>query len=693
MYENIQDALRRGAAAEALTAARAAVAEQPQDADAQRLLAAAQRMSGDSSAALATIDSALALSPDDAGLHLERANLLMGDPAQLDEVQASLARTLGLDPNQFPAYILQGQLALGRGDLEEANRLARTASRLAPNHPQIAGIDGMVALYRGQHDVALKILTDAAQRAPGDVSLRPALGFAYLMNGHFAFAEQTFRSLLDRNPDSLPLRTLVADLMRRQGRPGEAADSLATLVRSEEATPGLRRTYARLEIEAGRPERALPPLLAAFERDPDDLPTLEGLVDAWRYGNDIDGARTALESALAQRPTSNALWRARLLFEPFAGDGATDVVERWLKAMPDHIPALEARATIHDQKGETELADAIAYQVAALDPGRSSAELRIVDILLRRDPKEAVVHVEGMLAKTNDISLRRATRQLLGRCQDLAGDPVAAVATWVELQAEVVAERLPLPPLSVPPTDVELPPLADVPEGTPGVLLLWGPPGSRVEAIAATLSAGGAPLFVDRTSAQPPRDPLQRYGTAQELRDGTLDGGFMVSQWRAALPARGNTGGPVFDWLLWWDNALLQALRPHLPEALLMVGLRDPRDMLLDWLAWGAATPFALESPLAGATWMAQMLGQIADLYEGKQLQNALIPLDDIERNPQALAQMVNTTLGLELPPAPANAFGTQRFGAGHWRTFAQPLAEAFALLTPVAVRLGYPEN
>jgi hypothetical protein len=42
--------------------------------------------------------------------------------------------------------------------------------------------------------------------------------------------------------------------------------------------------------------------------------------------------------------------------------------------------------------------------------------------------------------------------------------------------------------------------------------------------------------------------------------------------------------------------------------------------------------------------------------------------------------------------PAPAST-GPLRFPAGHWREYAQELAEPFAMLTPVAMRLGYPEN
>ena len=59
MYEPIIDALRRGAAAEALSAARTVADAHPQDATAQRLLAAALHANGDREAALVAV-------PDDA---------------------------------------------------------------------------------------------------------------------------------------------------------------------------------------------------------------------------------------------------------------------------------------------------------------------------------------------------------------------------------------------------------------------------------------------------------------------------------------------------------------------------------------------------------------------------------------------------------------------------------------------------
>ena len=689
MYESIIDALRRGAADEALSAARTAVAEQPQDAAAHRLLANALRLAGDRDAAIAAIDHAIQLAPEDADLHLERAGLLLHE-RKLDEAQAALARSIGLDPNQFPAYIVQAQLALGRGDLDEADRLTRTAARIAPEHPQIAALEGTLALRRGDADRALAILGTASKRWPDEPTLRHSLGFAYLAKGHFAFAEQAFRGVLEANPDSMPLRALIADLLRRQGRPGEAADEIAPLLDNPAASPALRRMIGELELEAGRNEAARDHLKQVLHALPGDRRTILAISEAWRRLGADDDARSTLDALLSEHPQHVDLWRARLLFEEFAGDAAQAVIARWLQAMPDSVQALEAQITVHDVAGKIDQADALATRITELEPGHARAEMRLLDRLLERDPDAAVSHVEALLARAPDESVRRNLRQLLGRTFDAAGQPAAAVATWAELHAEVVSQRL---PLAEPSIGREWPEITIGERPAQPAVLLWGAPGSLIERITGTLHLAGAPLYGDRFGPTPPNDLFQRYLTINALSGGSADPAGLIGEWKAALPARGIKPDQVFDWLLWWDNALLLALREHLPEALLVVALRDPRDMLLDWIAFGSPAPFALESPEVAARWLARVLEQVAELHENDLMPHHLMRMDGIENDPAAIAQLIANALQIGVPDAPAGRLGPDRMAAGRWRDFVEPLGDAFALLTPVAVRLGYAQD
>lgn len=690
MHDTAIAALRRGATAEALASARELVDSRPEDANAWRLLSAAQRLAGDHEEAVAALDRALELAPDDADLHMERAGLFL-HARQLDEAQVALARSVGLDPNQFPAYVIQAQLALGRGQLDEAERLVRTAARIAPDHPQLKAVEGMLALRRDRPAEAMAILAAASAAAPDEPMLLYPLGMAYLANGHGAFAEQAFRRLLAVRPESNAVRAMIADTVRRQGRPGDAADELAPLLDRDDAPPALYRLVGELELQAGRPERALPRLKHALAHLPGDRRTLAALIAIWERTDDRSDARSTLDAALATHPQLHDLWLARLGVEPFASPGALAVIDRWLAAMPDHMPALVARMTALAAAGEYDAAEAAARRVVELEPGHAHAEMHLVEALLRRDPEAAVARMHELIADAPDPRVQRTLRRTLAHLYDASGRQAEAVDAWLALHAEDAARHPSPPPASG--HAGPWPEAAAAPEGGSVSVLVWGAPGSMVERIVRILETGGAPILLDRYFGQtPPNDPLQRFDTPQALAEGRLDPASVAAEWRAGLPARGMQGQrSVFDWLPHWDNALLLALRPHLPEGVLLVALRDPRDMLLDWLAYGAPLALRFDSPVEAARWLAGILGQVADIHEQGLYPYRLIRMDGIADDPQAVSDVLASALGLEAPPPlRIDSLGAPRLHAGHWRHYADVLGEAFGILEPVALRLGY---
>ncbi len=688
MYDTLIQALRRNATGEALATARELVAAHPQDPQAHRWLAAALQQNGEPEAALASINQAIALAPEDAGLHVAHAGLLVG-ARQNEAARSALAQASGLDPNQFDAYAMQAQLALGRGDLDEAERLSRLAARVVPEHPQLAAIDGMLALRRGKGDDALKIVSAALQREPEDTQLRYALGFIYLEKGHWAFAEQAFRGLLEKTPAATTLRPLIADLLRRQGRPAEAADELAPLLANPQtATPGLQRFAGQLRLAAQQPEQALPLLLQALAKQPRDRGTLAALVQLGRLDGLQAQVRAALEAALATAPEVDGLWQARLAIEPL-GDAGSNLVERWLEQRPESTTALAAKLSLHRQRGESVAADATADRLLELDPEFGLAQAHVLETLLAKDPAAAIERNEAWVARSADPARRRVLLEWLGRAQDIAGRREAAVATWTRLQSEATDKRPPLPPTSPPPK--EWPALGPLPDSPAPVLFLWGAPGSGVERLAEVFAAYAEPFRSDRFGATPPLDGLQDYAVVEGLSQGRLSGQDVIARWKNALPSRGVHNGVIFDWLPWWDNALLQALRPHLREAMLVIAARDPRDMLLEWLAFGTVMPFAMPAPARAAGWLAIVLNQAVSLVEEQWFPNRVVRTDQIGNDPQAAAAALSEAM--QVTWSAPGSVGPALFPAGHWREYAQALAEPFALLTPVAVRMGYPEH
>jgi hypothetical protein len=230
-----------------------------------------------------------------------------------------------------------------------------------------------------------------------------------------------------------------------------------------------------------------------------------------------------------------------------------------------------------------------------------------------------------------------------------------------------------------------------MPDSPIPVMFVWGAPGSGVERLAEVLAAYAEPFRSDRFGPAPPLDGLQDYALVEGLSQGRVSGQEVVARWRNALPSRGIHNGAIFDWLPWWDNALLQALRPHLREAMLVIAARDPRDMLLEWLAFDTVMPFAMPAPARAAGWLAIVLNQAASLVEEQWFPNRVVRTDQIGNDPRAAAAALSEAMQVNW--SVPRSVGPALFPAGRWREYAQALAEPFALLTPVAMRMGYPEH
>jgi hypothetical protein len=91
------------------------------------------------------------------------------------------------------------------------------------------------------------------------------------------------------------------------------------------------------------------------------------------------------------------------------------------------------------------------------------------------------------------------------------------------------------------------------------------------------------------------------------------------------------------------------------------------------------------------AQWLLPQLEQIADLVERDLYPHRIVRMDGLGDDNEALTRAVADALGTEL--AVADVHGPARLPAGHWRAYREPLGEAFAVLAPVAARLGYPAD
>ncbi|MFE3797280.1 tetratricopeptide repeat protein [Nocardia tengchongensis] len=120
----------------AVAAARRAVELEPEDADNLRILAATQRDT-DPAAALANLDLALELDPDDTHAHLLRGLTLRRNvhgPEALAQAEDAFREVLRLEPENAEALYELAGIALDRGDREAGAEQLRRVAQLDPDY-------------------------------------------------------------------------------------------------------------------------------------------------------------------------------------------------------------------------------------------------------------------------------------------------------------------------------------------------------------------------------------------------------------------------------------------------------------------------------------------------------------------------------------------------------------------------------
>ncbi|HEY2344769.1 MAG TPA: tetratricopeptide repeat protein [Xanthomonadaceae bacterium] len=695
MLQDVIEALRRQSP-DAVALAQAEVDATPANAETHHLLGIARRYQGDLEGARASFDKAIELAPDEAVYHLSRA-MLARTEGDLSLVDRASARSIALDPNLFDAYLLRIQLAIALGDFAEAERQIEMAEKADRENSELIYLAGQVALLKGEGDRAVKLLNAAVAEQPRNAQMLATLGSAYQQQGHSAFAEQSLRRALELDPGQTRWRRLLVETLVSQNRNEEAEAELATYRRHHPQELGGLVLQGEMRLRAGNPAAALADFRAVLKQSPREPRVLAGLQDALLAIADPALARGAWEGVLQDEPGLDQIWMTRLSVSADDRD-YDEVLRRWSEALPTSTAALLHQARRHGYQGRDGEAEAGYDALLARLPTYYEALLGKAVIALHRDPAEAVTRLDALLAQA--LPPQAAfVRGLRGLAHDRMNQPEQAFADW--RQGRSAFGLHPIAPAL--PADVAKALVADLPpaSGTP-VVMLWGPPGSGSERIAFNLrSAAGRPLLqatnnAPRMPQYPERfvalaaDPAGLPGVVDEIRP-------VYAKMLAPHLAQGQQG--VFDWLAQWDARMTPALRHALPGTRLIAVLRDPRDMLLNWLACGSPAMLMFVDPVAAARWLAGQLEHLLVSRDELGLPVLIVDMDQFEAGPDEAMKDVAEFAALSSPPEsrPAMQMLTDswrlptRLPVGRWRAYRQPLAEAFEVLAPLVERLGYP--
>lgn len=707
MLDSVLSALRGGDFSAAVSSARAWLAQEPHNAQAQHLLGVSLQATGALDDADAAFAQAAALAPERAEFHVARA-LLAVQRRDTAAARAGLDHAIAQDPNQLVAYLSLAQLALAGNDGAEAERQLRLAERINPEHPHVLALRGQMLLAQGQGDAALSAMSQAAQQAPDDAMVQGVLGVGLLTLGRFGFAEQALRNALALQPNATALRHALLRALLAQNRVAEAGDEVAALLRD---TPNDAAALAlQGQLALSRDDRAL--ARDSFERSLQGRPHI-GVLQALQRLLQESGAShdlaAILETVLAKHPGFDPGWAALLALARGDGVRSAALAERWYIASPS-VPATELLAQVREAGGDHGHAAELAQSVVARDASRISAQIVLARNALRNgDAAAAVSRLQPLAAQTHDPAARRALLGWLGMALDRNGQFDAAAAAWQEGQ-RLAPAAVPLPAAVANAALIDKALVhaasignanANAQTDTGATTLLWGAPGSSPE-IAVALLRGASELHLasDRFSQTPRQDGFA-HPDGIDLFPATLEGAAdeFVATWRAGLDGIGVAPANAVDWVPHLDSRVLPMLRAAAPGTRLVAVLRDPRDLLLNWLAFGTPQRYGCADAVAAAGWLAEALGTLALLRE-----QTLLPLLELgggvaDGKLSLGADEIAAFLGLAQAPDTAAAQRLRNgplglptaFPDGHWRGYRTVLADAFAPLHAIAARLGYP--
>jgi len=224
-------AQQTGRLAEAEQHCRTVLATQPDNADAQFLLAGVAAAAGQPAVAVDLLRQAIARNPGRADFH-GNLGAILGRLGRLDEAIDCFRAAIRLDPDAAAGHLAVGNALQAKGDFEGAIASFREGATVQPGNPAAHVNLGNALRAAGRLDESAASLREAVRLDATLPEAQHNLGVVLFAQGKLPEAEAAFRAALRLKPDSQLAFRQLALMLIAAGRLDEAARFLFELVRS-----------------------------------------------------------------------------------------------------------------------------------------------------------------------------------------------------------------------------------------------------------------------------------------------------------------------------------------------------------------------------------------------------------------------------------------------------------------------------
>lgn len=243
--------------------------------------------------------------------NLARIHLAAGET---DEAATEFDRALALDPQNIDALLGLASVASARGNLVQAEHLAKLALATNPDSPTAMATLASVRVEAGDLDEAIRLYREAVDLEPSSPPLLIGLGDGLQRAGKYPEAEEIFERALALDPDSIVARYNLGVTAFQQGREEEAIAHYEAALALDPRGPMAASILNNLgTVHFDREE--LEPAMQAWERaaaaSPAQYESRVNLAIQYMESGRIDDSIPLLEQAAALSPNSEIV-HARL---------------------------------------------------------------------------------------------------------------------------------------------------------------------------------------------------------------------------------------------------------------------------------------------------------------------------------------------------------------------------------------------
>ncbi|MGD0768548.1 MAG: tetratricopeptide repeat protein, partial [Tepidisphaeraceae bacterium] len=290
-----------GRLAEAERIYRQILAQQPDHADALRLLGVLAGQAGQVDAGMELIRRAIRLKPDLAVAHSNLGNALK-DKGQLDEAIASYREAIRLKPDFVEAHNNLGNALRNKGQLDEAIACYRQAIRTKPGYAVAYSNLGIALVDSGQLGEAIASHRQAIRFKPDSAEVHVNLGNALRANGHLDEASASYRQAIRLKPDYALAHSNLGNALKDKGQLDEAIAAYQQAIRLKPDYAEAHSNLGNALMDAGRLDEAIASHRQAIRLKPDFAEAHFNLGNELKDVGQLDEAIACYRQAIRLKP-------------------------------------------------------------------------------------------------------------------------------------------------------------------------------------------------------------------------------------------------------------------------------------------------------------------------------------------------------------------------------------------------------